>query len=852
MDIHQIEIALSDIFHEPLKNGESRKLVFWLDKDNEFAEDINQISVDGVKIHQLTDHNQFYTKYLLEEEEPSTSFLIYTNLDLAMEENWLADTVLYSKTFYADKISLILSDLHIDPSLRATIKKYEKFFNNKERFKKFADFGIENYTEEMIELAIMSVLCNVKTPDFEDVLKSVLMDSLDEKENKSYMQLDKFFNVDVFWRYVEQIYGYEREEKTLKTLFIHLVVTAFSQSVGSENLADLSGFIAQHNKTNALVFIDHWMHHKTDDAVFDEYTEMVEQEIQLPKIIITIPVDTFKQADIFPYIDKAIIIHIANGLFTHLEDYEEYTKLIKLRRAKHYYGKFSAIYEALYYTVKMQEFYKEHRQGIPQGHAIDLYERYIKEYYRMDTYYRKFYVAFDKGNNHDLMKKLKDLVEDLYTNWYMEELNTLWSKAAEAEMIQEWSLPGIKNQQHFYSSVIAPKLRNGERVFILVSDAMRYEIGVELAERLNAETMGSCEMETMLSVLPSITKLGMPALLPHREIDIDTNGNVYVDGMNAVGFENRKKIIESKVSDSIAVHFQDILAMNKMGRRETFKGKKLIYIYHDHIDAVGDKAATERYTFDAVEKALNQLFDLVKIIRGDLSGTNVYITSDHGFLYQRDALEESDKIGQDKLDAIEVKRRYILAKEQRDVQGQLAVNLSSIIKNEQQLTAYIPKANLRYKMQGSGINFVHGGASLQEVVVPLLSWRNKRSGQKGAKAIQKVDIKLTNTARKITNSIFNLEFFQTEKVGDKMTPRTVVIYMADEAGNVLSNEETIIGDRSFDNPADRTFKIRFVLKNMAYDRNQTYYLIIKDTETGIAVEKIPFTINLGIVSDFDF
>ncbi|MEC2303581.1 MULTISPECIES: BREX-1 system phosphatase PglZ type A [Heyndrickxia] len=852
MDIHQIETALSDIFHEPLKDGESRKLVFWLDKDNEFAEDINQISVDGVKIHQLTDHNQFYTKYLLEEEEPSTSFLIYTNLDLEMEENWLADTVLYSKTFYADKISLILSDLHIDPSLRATIKKYEKFFNNKERFKKFADFGIENYTEEMIELAIMSVLCNVKTPDFEDVLKSVLMDSLDEKENKSYRQLDKFFNVDVFWRYVEHIYGYEREEKTLKTLFIHLVVTAFSQSVGSENLADLSGFIAQHNKTNALVFIDHWMHHKTDDAVFDEYTEMVEQEIQLPKIINTIPVDTFKQADIFPYIDKAIIIHIANGLFTDLEDYEEYTKLIKLRRAKHYYGKFSAIYEALYYTVKMQEFYKEHRQGIPQGHAIDLYERYIKEYYRMDTYYRKFYVAFDKGNNHDLMKKLKDLVEDLYTNWYMEELNILWSKAAEAEMIQEWSLPGIKNQQHFYSSVIAPKLRNGERVFILVSDAMRYEIGVELAERLNAETMGSCEMETMLSVLPSITKLGMPALLPHREIDIDINGNVYVDGMNAVGFENRKKIIESKVSDSIAVHFQDILAMNKTGRRETFKGKKLIFIYHDHIDAVGDKAATERYTFDAVEKALNQLFDLVKIIRGDLSGTNVYITSDHGFLYQRDALEESDKIGQDKLDAIEVKRRYILAKEQRDVQGQLAVNLSSIIKNEQQLTAYIPKANLRYKMQGSGINFVHGGASLQEVVVPLLSWRNKRSGQKGAKAIQKVDIKLTNTARKITNSIFNLEFFQTEKVGDKMTPRTVVIYMADEAGNVLSNEETIIGDRSFDNPADRTFKIRFVLKNMAYDRNQTYYLIIKDTETGIAVEKIPFTINLGIVSDFDF
>ncbi|MDG2703280.1 BREX-1 system phosphatase PglZ type A, partial [Vibrio parahaemolyticus] len=148
--------------------------------------------------------------------------------------------------------------------------------------------------------------------------------------------------------------------------------------------------------------------------------------------------------------------------------------------------------------------------------------------------------------------------------------------------------------------------------------------------------------------------------------------------------------------------------------------------------------------------------------------------------------------------------------------------------------------------------FVHGGASLQEIVVPLLTFKNKRTGQKGAKAIKKVDIKLTNTTRKITNSIFNLEFFQTEKVEDKTTPRTVVIYMADEDGSVISNEETIIGDRPFDNPADRTFKLRFVLKSISYDRNKIYYLTIRDTETSVVVEKIPFNINLGIISDFDF
>ncbi|MGQ9027459.1 BREX-1 system phosphatase PglZ type A [Bacillus licheniformis] len=852
MNINQIEAALSDIFNEPLKDGEQRKIVFWVDKDNEFTEDIEQLTVDKVKFHTLTERNQFHTKYLLEEEDPASSYLIYTNLELGVEDNWLADTVFYSKTFYADRISLILSELNIDPSLRAVIKKYERFFNNKERFRKFSALNIETYSEQIIELSIMSVLCNVRTPDFEEVLKAVLMDTLDDNENKYLSLLEKFFDIEVFWNYISNHYGYEREKKSLKTLFIHLAVTAFSQSVGEENLNGLSDFISNRNKTNAVVFIDHWMHHKTDYMVFDEYAEMAEQEIQLSNIITKLPIEAFKLADTFPYLDRAIIIYIANGLVTQLEDYEEYTKLIKLRRAKHYYDKFASIYEALYYTVKIHEFYKEHRQGIPQGRAIDLYQAYVNDYHLMDSYYRKFYVAYDEESNHDLLKKLKMLVENLYTNWYMGELSSHWSQAVESEMTQEWSLPGIKNQQDFYSSFIDSKVRNGERVFVIVSDALRYEIGVELADRLNTETMGVCDVETLLGVVPSITKLGMPSLLPHKEIDIDANARVFVDGKDSSGLENRKKIIESKVAESIAVHFQDVLAMNKAGRRETFKGKKLIYIYHDTIDAMGDKASTEVYTFNAVETSLNQLYDLVKIIRDDLSGTNVYITADHGFLYQRDELEESDKIGQDSTDSIEVKRRYILSKEQREVPGQLAINLSSVIKNEQQLTAYLPKATLRNKMQGSGINFVHGGASLQEIVVPLLTFKNKRTGQKGAKAIKKVDIKLTNTTRKITNSIFNLEFFQTEKVEDKTTPRTVVIYMADEDGSVISNEETIIGDRPFDNPADRTFKLRFVLKSISYDRNKIYYLTIRDTETSVVVEKIPFNINLGIISDFDF
>ena len=850
LNLDQINRTLTMAFIESLKDGEQRKIIFWVDKDKEFVEEIDTLSLDNVKIHKLTEQNQFYSKYLLEEEDPTSHYLVYTNDEIGVEENWLIDTVYYSKTFYADKLSLLLDDIGIDSSLRATVRKYEKFFNKKNT-QKFKSYEIQSYTEDAIEIAIMSVLCNLKTPDFEEITKTILKDSLVEKDNRYIGLIEKYFDVTVFWKYASNMYGYDREEKSLKTLFMHLTITALSHAIDEQHLLNVKSFISERNKPNGLVFIDHWMHHKTDYVIYNEMAESIEQEIKITDIVNSLSIDVIKQADTFPYFDKAIIIFIANSLEAGHEDYEEYSKLINLRRVKHFYERYQFVYEALFYTVKMYEFYKKYQSGIPKASASEMWKSYATEYNAMDTYYRKFFVAFDNEPNSEILKKLKAMIENLYTNWYMGDLSSHWSQSLD-EIRDKWELPGVTNQQDFYRRYVEPKVRKGERMFVIISDALRYEVGVEIADKLNAETMGACEIEPLLGVLPSVTKLGMASLLPHRHIDIDENARVLVDGKSSSGLENRKEIIESAVPDSVAIHAQEMMAMNKAGRREYFKGKKLIYIYHDMIDAHGDKASTEVYTFNAVEKAIDEISTLVKIIRDDLSGTNLLITADHGFVYQREPLVESDKIQKEDIQTIEVKRRYMLSKELRQMDGILNVNLSSIIKNEQQLTAYVPKSTIRFKIQGSGVNFVHGGASLQEVVVPLISYKNIRRGQANSREIVKVDIKLTNTTRKITNSLFHLSFFQTEKVEEKVVPRSVLIYMADEGDSVISNEETIIGDRTSDNPEERTFKLRFALKTITYDKNKSYFLTLKDMETGVILERIPFTINLGIVSEFDF
>ncbi|MFS8630847.1 MAG: PglZ domain-containing protein, partial [Bacillales bacterium] len=149
---------------------------------------------------------------------------------------------------------------------------------------------------------------------------------------------------------------------------------------------------------------------------------------------------------------------------------------------------------------------------------------------------------------------------DMESYWQdIELIEQFLAADMQAEMTEQWSLPGVLNQQKFYSSFIAPHINKGERVFVIISDALRYEIGVELAERLNAETIGICEIQSMLGIIPSVTKLGMAALLPHKTIDINESGQVLVNGQVSSELEHRKSILEGVTEDSIAIYYQDIL-----------------------------------------------------------------------------------------------------------------------------------------------------------------------------------------------------------------------------------------------------------------------------------------------------
>ena len=117
---------------------------------------------------------------------------------------------------------------------------------------------------------------------------------------------------------------------------------------------------------------------------------------------------------------------------------------------------------------------------------------------------------------------------------------------------------GILPQRMFYSSFVEPHIAKNEKVFVIISDALRYDCAKELTDILNTERKGIATIDALQGVLPSYTKLGMASLLPNKSISLDDKDNIYVDGISASGTENRDKILKSKNPDSIAVAYNDI------------------------------------------------------------------------------------------------------------------------------------------------------------------------------------------------------------------------------------------------------------------------------------------------------
>lgn len=819
--------------------GETRKLVFWYDDKAEFAEDMDSVELQNAKVYRLERDNQFYTKYFLERKDTETNYLVYAPFPKPdVKDNHLEDTLLYSKRFFADRASLLSVDLGIEEKYKPIIEKHIKFFANKERTQRFYDLEIENFNEENILVGLLSAICKTRTCSFEEVLRIVISDDI---ENNKYLEeMEKYELLGAFWRLCEQQLGYMDPDPSLERLMVTLFVTYTDRYMQTDTPKSWRSFVSM-KQGNIIAFLDNLMNSVLYKNDYDRLSDHVAKGLRIEENLSGVDVEDIIHCDTFAYFDQIILKWMIDRLVSEdmgakLDDMS-FVQLCDMRSKMHFGEKYADAYNML-----------ENAYAIVSAASYDgnddmktIVQKYQDDDYRIDTAYRKFYYYYDKLQNSGEYEQLQTLVENIYTNEYLNNLLPRWNQA----FVGDDGLSVLPLQRNFYNGCVN---QTKERTVVIISDAMRYEVGRELYDRMMDDPHCTAKMSAMMSVLPSYTRLGMAALLPHKSLVMKDDYEVYVDDAPCKDLAGRQTILQNYCKDSVCVQFDDIKNLKTTPLREIFTGKQVIYVYHNQIDARGDKPNTEDEVFVACEEAIREIVDLIHRISTNANTYRFIVTSDHGFIYKRDKLVESDKIGGVSGKDAMINRRFVVSTDAINEDGVQNLCLGYILGYEDDKIVSFPSSSNVFKVSGGGQNYVHGGSSPQEMIVPVIDIKMEK-GHMETKAAQ---ISLVSMVQKITNLITSMDFIQSEPVSDTVKETSYRMVFMSEDDERISNENIYVADSREPDSTKRIFRMRFNFKNQKYDKNKHYYLVVTDDNSGLELFRHPVIMDITFADDFDF
>ena len=224
-----------------------------------------------------------------------------------------------------------------------------------------------------------------------------------------------------------------------------------------------------------------------------------------------------------------------------------------------------------------------------------MYRAYESDLFRFDQLYRHFCEAADLAESSGLGHPqaaagrhggvLRQLVSCPSWPWPGASSSSRRGDRPAGEVADR---AGCRTSTTSTTGNVRPRLDEADnrRAFVIISDAFRYEAAQELAQELNGKYRFEATLTSQLGVLPSYTALGMASLLPHKTLAYKPNGDVLVDGKPTSSTEQRDEILEAV--GGMACKADDLLAMKKDEGREFVKDRRVVYIYHNTVDAVGD------------------------------------------------------------------------------------------------------------------------------------------------------------------------------------------------------------------------------------------------------------------------
>ena len=241
--------------------------------------------------------------------------------------------------------------------------------------------------------------------------------------------------------------------------------------------------------------VSEWLHSDDKQSLYNIARE-VEEEVLLSYRFDKLPIPDLLETECFPCVNEAILKRIMKDISNEIVDIDTITTAVQKRRTCVWYDAVGIYYDGLLQVANMQGFYLEHAAGFHDAQPEVSWKAYTEDYYRMDTYYRLFHVAYGeslrsyKENITDLFAHVADQVEMLYVNWFMQELGENWTNISEDDLKEYGYVRNIPRQVDFYKNRVVvrrnPSTGRPERnkTFVVISDALRYEVAAGLVEVL--------------------------------------------------------------------------------------------------------------------------------------------------------------------------------------------------------------------------------------------------------------------------------------------------------------------------------------------------------------------------------
>jgi len=265
--------------------------------------------------------------------------------------------------------------------------------------------------------------------------------------------------------------------------------------------------------------------------------------------------------------------------------------------------------------------------------------------------------------------------------------------------------------------------KSKEPVALIYLDAFRLDLGARLAELINqGEPAIRAKVSTAIAPVPTITPLGMAFSLPiQREklnISYDKSFQVTAEGFdgNLTVAEERRKWLTSSFQVKDFLTINEVMDSDKL--KKSGKSRKIIIIYGNEIDKEGHEGQLE---LAGATENLERYARGIRKLR-EAGYNRIIVGTDHGFFHWQPETDEIEDI-KPSGDLLWTSRRAMIG---YNLKHKNAIKLPVPCSN---LEAMVPRSTNAFKTYG-GLGFFHGGATLQELVIPVVTIKWPVKGKK--------------------------------------------------------------------------------------------------------------------------